>query len=257
MPNNEAIPFYEDGDELTAYCTADVIGKRFAMVSADRRPGGPADGVTDATDGGNISAATATAGIKVLGVFGYDQAMGGLVPVFRYNRVMPVTAGASITAGQEVQSDGVGKAVPLIDSNGAKAAHTFGASTSTVRVVAAVEGQEGNFISIAFVDPGAVSHAHSVTVSGEEIIVTLATDSGSVITSTAAEIIALINATPAAEALVVADNGTTGVTTGAGLVTAHPEAELTGGQDTGYGRPAGLALASCASGDDAQISIYP
>lgn len=257
MANNEAIAYYEDADEITGYCTADVTGKTFVMISADRQPGGPTwDPTTDPITGANVSVAPCTLGAKVFGVAGYDQVVGNLVPVFRTNRIMPVTAGASITAGQEVQSDANGKAIPLAETNGAKAAAVIGSGTSEVQVTALEEGDEGNYITIQFVDPGGVSATLTVTVLAGNVINVALGRAASAINSTAANVISAINSDSDAAALVVADNGAGG-TTGAGLVAAHAAVPLTGGLDTGSGRPAGLAIASCASGDDAQISIYP
>jgi hypothetical protein len=114
--NNLANPFYDEGDEVTGYCTAAVTGMTFVKVSGPRQPGGPnlvSGGITDSVVGGTISVAPAALGDKVLGVAMYDQTLGNLVPIFRSPKVMPVTAGAAITAGQEVQSDANGNAIPV------------------------------------------------------------------------------------------------------------------------------------------------
>jgi hypothetical protein len=114
--NNLANPFYDEGDEVTGYCTAAVTGMTFVKISGPRQPGGPNlvnSAITDSVVGGTISVAPAGAGDKVLGVAMYDQSLGNLVPIFRSPKVMPVTAGAAITAGQEVQSDGNGNAIPV------------------------------------------------------------------------------------------------------------------------------------------------
>lgn len=115
-PSNLATPFYEEGDELTGFCTANVSGRTFVAISAARQAGGPNlvnNAITDSTAGGNVSIATCPAGGKALGVAVYDQTTGNLVPVFRSPKVMPVVAGAALTAGQEVQSDANGNAIPF------------------------------------------------------------------------------------------------------------------------------------------------
>jgi hypothetical protein len=95
-------------------------------------------------------------------------------------------------------------------------------------------GAEGNAITIAYIDPAAASAALSVVVTGHAIVVNLATDGSSVITSTAAQIAAAIAASAAAAALVNVANAA--ANTGAGVVTALAATALSGGSDT----PAGL-----------------
>lgn len=101
MPANEAIPYFEDGDRLTGHCTATVRGKRFVVVSGNLQ-----------TDN-NIAVAEAGAGAAAFGVAGYDGATGAKIPVITGNQVVPVLAGAALTAGQQVQSDAAGRAIPL------------------------------------------------------------------------------------------------------------------------------------------------
>jgi hypothetical protein len=116
MPANICTPLFNNGDEpMTVRVTAPVVGKTFGAISADIQSG-PAITTTalPATwDGGNIQAATCGAGLKADGVFAYDQVTGGVVPIHRAGNVVPITAGAAITFGQEVQSDAAGKAIPL------------------------------------------------------------------------------------------------------------------------------------------------
>lgn len=85
----------------------------------------------------------------------------------------------------------------------------------------------GNDITIAYVDPAAPSVALLVTVVGSAISVRLATDESSVITSTAAQVDAAIDALPAAAALVTPANKA--ANDGTGVVTAMAATPLTGG----------------------------
>jgi Zinc carboxypeptidase/Chitobiase/beta-hexosaminidase C-terminal domain len=62
----------------------------------------------------------------------------------------------------------------------------------------------GNDITAEFVDPGAADSPLSVAVMSNDIQVSLATDSAGALTSTAAQVVAAINAHPGASALVVA-----------------------------------------------------
>ena len=74
----------------------------------------------------------------------------------------------------------------------------------------------GNSVTAEFRDPGAASSPLMVSALGTNILVTLGTDATGKLTSTAAQVIAAINATPAANALAVAL--TYRGNTGAGIV---------------------------------------
>ena len=94
---------------------------------------------------------------------------------------------------------------------------------------AVTSGAAANSITIRYVDPAAAGAALSVSVSGNAITVNLATDGSSVITSTAAEIDAAIDALPAAAALVTPANKA--ANDGSGVVTAMSATALAGGTD--------------------------
>jgi hypothetical protein len=103
-------------------------------------------------------------------------------------------------------------------------------------------GDAGNDISIAYLDPAANDAELSVDVSGSAITVNLATGVAGAITSTAAEVLAAIEASVEASALVTVAIMTTdaGVADdGSGVVTALAAANLVGGLD---GTGAGEAL---------------
>jgi hypothetical protein len=97
---NAAVPFYSEGYIFTCHAAAAVTGKRFVAVTANQVDERPA-------------VSPAGAGVAVLGVAAYDAPLGGGVTVYRKPSVMPVTAGAALTAGQQVQSDAAGRAIPL------------------------------------------------------------------------------------------------------------------------------------------------
>jgi len=109
MPANEVIPYYEVADRITARCSAAVTGKKFVKISGNRISG---PGLSAAGDGGTYQVAQTVAGDKAFGVAMWDAAINTMVPVIREG-IVPVTAGAAITAGQEVQSDANGAAIPL------------------------------------------------------------------------------------------------------------------------------------------------
>lgn len=79
------------------------------------------------------------------------------------------------------------------------------ANASRVGVDSKAWGHEGgNDLRVAMTDPGGADQPLSVSVSGNDISVSLATNSAGAVTSTAAQVVAAINASPAASALVVA-----------------------------------------------------
>jgi hypothetical protein len=103
-------------------------------------------------------------------------------------------------------------------------------------------GARGNLISIAYVNPSANNAALAVTVSGQAISVSLATNGGGSITSTAAQVLAAIEAHPVASTMVTvadaADND------GSGVVTAIAADFLEGGEGTliGVAGPGSLVI---------------
>jgi hypothetical protein len=126
--------------------------------------------------------------------------------------------------------------------DGVKAALTTNMSNANadITLTAVDYGTSGNDITITYVDPGGATQSLSVTVSGKDIRVSLATNGGSAITSTANLVKAAIDALPAAAALVtVAVEGT-----GAGVVNAVVKASLTGGVTVTPGPIGCLAVTS-------------
>jgi hypothetical protein len=81
-----------------------------------------------------------------------------------------------------------------------KAQALFGAAdASRIGVDSHQWGHEGgNAISLTILDPGTPSSPLSVSVAGSDITVTLATDASATVTSTAAQVVAALNAHPAA-----------------------------------------------------------
>lgn len=110
---NECIPYKEPGSATTFKATAGVTGKRFVAPSGNRT-GGAAGGLS--SDLANVlQCAHAGAGVKPLGVAKRDVANGALGGAHATpGMVVPVTAGATITAGQEVMSDASGQAIPHV-----------------------------------------------------------------------------------------------------------------------------------------------
>lgn len=123
MPSNEAIPFYDDGDNITGYCEAAVVGKTFVMIGASRTsPTFNPTATTNPVDKGCVHVKPATAGAWVFGVAAYDAAQGSFVNIIRGSKmVVPVTASAALTAGQGVEAAAGGQAA--VSASGVIAGH--------------------------------------------------------------------------------------------------------------------------------------
>jgi len=119
---NDCIPFKEEGDRITGKVTpaAGATGKRLAVITGPRTSTLVAAGlqgaglVSDAsTDKANVYSVgqCVTAGVRALGVFAYDAPQNAMVTIIREG-IVPVTAGAAITAGQDLDADTSGRVVP-------------------------------------------------------------------------------------------------------------------------------------------------
>jgi hypothetical protein len=249
-PANECVPFYDEGDAITCYSTIAVVGKRFVKVSATRQAG---PGLNTSTSGGNISVAPADAGGRVFGVARQDAGIGVLVTVLRDpGSILPITADGSITAGDPIQVGALGKAKTAAGGVAAvSATATTGVvgSNNALTYTAHDSGAAGNGISVQILGSTGNSVSLSVAVTGNDIVVTPATNSSGVITSTATLVAAAIAASAAAASLVTATN--TGASTGAGVVAAAGPSNLAGGSE---GVIVGMAVADATDGTDAQIS---
>jgi hypothetical protein len=116
MPSNECIPFYDDGDEVTVHAANALTGKRFAAITgrqAGYRAGTGANANLDTSGvGGNYTADVPGAGVKAFGVVQYDVAAGEKVTLMK-RKILPVTAGATVTVGSEVEVDAQGRVINL------------------------------------------------------------------------------------------------------------------------------------------------
>lgn len=99
-----------------------------------------------------------------------------------------------------------------------------------MKFTANAAGVAGNSKSVAYVNSGA-SQALLVTVTGNAISVRLATDAGSVITSTAAQVAAAVNAAVGAGVTAANAAGNDGT----GVVTALAATPLAGGLSFAFG----------------------
>lgn len=104
-------------------------------------------------------------------------------------------------------------------------------NNNAITWTAKAPGTGGNAISVALINPGTNNAALAVTVATNDITVNLATDGSAAIASTAAEVLAAIEASAAASALVTVTH--TDTSTGAAEVVAAAKASLASGANTG------------------------
>lgn len=104
---------------------------------------------------------------------------------------------------------------------------TVGLGDSAFLLTSKLSGVAGNSISFELLDPHFGFSPLSVSVSGDFISVVLATDSGGAFSSTAAQVVAAINASAAASSLVTA----TLIGNGSGIVSPLTKTNLSGGSD--------------------------
>lgn len=98
MPTNVCVPFFKPGQDITGYLTVDLGGKTLVAAVAGGRGGQPHIGLP-------------AAGAAVMGVLGHDGVAGQYVHV-NSGGVVPVIAGADVTAGTEVMTNAAGHVVP-------------------------------------------------------------------------------------------------------------------------------------------------
>lgn len=150
-----------------------------------------------------------------------------------YVEDVPYTGNAPGLGLKELVADGAG-GVKL--AGGAVAASLVTgvvANNNALKFTAKAAGAVGNDISLTLTDPPGNNVALAVDVVGRDIQVTLATDGASAITTTAAQLKAAIEASPAADLVTVANEG---ASTGAAAVVAVNKTDLAGGTDASVGR---------------------
>lgn len=126
----------------------------------------------------------------------------------------------------------IGEGVPTASARASLTINPTG-NDNALTFAAVVFGEAGNDIAVEYIDPGEANVALGVELDGNLIMVTLATDSEGAITTTAADVLAAIEAHEEADALVTVANS--GIDDGSGVVTVMSEASLTGGDGIGVG----------------------
>jgi hypothetical protein len=152
-------------------------------------------------------------------------------------------------ASRRVNAAFVGKALRMTRTGGPDTLVTSAASVTiqNLRFDADVAGEDGNLISVEFIDPSANSEPLAVAVTGSVIEVTLATNGSGVITSTATQVKAAIDASSPAAALV----NVTIVGLGSTVQTAAAPTLLSGGRSNGR-----WLITSVNTGVAASLVVY-
>jgi Uncharacterized conserved protein (DUF2190) len=135
---NECIPSVEAAytQKITAHADAALTGKCFVAPLVQYQntsaPGLAPDPLA-AGDGGNLRCpGLPAAGGQVGGVAAWDVPSAGKAVIIRgAGTVLPVTSGAAITAGAEVQADASGRVVPFAAGKKVGIAHNAAAGAGT------------------------------------------------------------------------------------------------------------------------------
>ena len=163
---------------------------------------------TDAT-----GAVTSTAA-QVMAAINADAQASALVQV----SLAPGSDGDGVVSAMGPQNLGRGASAAVFTSNLASLTTGLAGANNDLNFSARASYPDGEAIRVAYLDPGAINQALSVSVSGREITVHLATDATGAVTSTAAQVLAAVNADAQASSLVQAS--LTGLDDGSGRVSA-------------------------------------
>lgn len=249
---NDCIPLYEDADRITGNPTSAVSGKRFLAPSTGpiSGPGMPLTaqvGASDPVDGGNLSV-SAIAGAKALGVSTWDSLENQKVGVITQG-IVPVTAGATVKAGELVGAGEGGTAVPIA-AEGSAAFLEYGAGNAGVIFRQQIAGK-GELWKVIVKITGN-NTPFSITKAGKVITINLATGPGGAATTTAKEMVEKANAsvefnTALKATLKEGSNGTA-------VAEALAETPTAGG--TTQTVSCGLCVIGATSGNDAYVKLH-
>jgi hypothetical protein len=141
LGDNTVLALFEPADDITAAVTAAVTSGKFVKVAAAGLQGGPLLDISSPTSpltkGNLIQVTQCVAGDKAFGVTKWDTAAADdVVGLFTGNQIVPMIAGAAITAGQEIQSDAAGLPIPLAagKANGLAVSNAAGAATVYIQL---------------------------------------------------------------------------------------------------------------------------
>jgi len=165
-----------------------------------------------------------------LNIFGSEQiryVTGGIT--IDSSEITAVNDVKEVKAGTVMGKQENGLFIPVTDKVAAKLVTGVTESNNAILWTAKVPGTAGESIKVQLLDPAQASQDLAVSVSGDTIVVSLETSAVPAITSTAAEVIAAVNAHLVANQLVTAANA--GASTGAGIVAAVAATALDEGAD--------------------------
>ncbi len=171
------------------------------------------------------------------------SSIGSRINIFGSEQIRYVTGGITIDSSEITAVGGVkevkagtvmgkqdnGLYIPVTDKVAAKLVTGIVGSNNAILWTAKVPGAAGETIKVQLLDPSANSQDLAVSVVGNTVVASLKTGSGGVIESTAAQVIAAVNAHLVAKTLVIAANS--GASTGAGVVAAVAATALDNGAD--------------------------
>lgn len=171
------------------------------------------------------------------------SSIGSRINIFGSEQIRYVTGGITIDSSEITAVEGVkevkagtvmgkqdnGLYIPVTDKVAAKLVTGIVGSNNAILWTAKVPGAAGEAIKVQLLDPSANSQDLAVSVVGDTVVASLKTGSGGAIESTAAQVIAAVNAHLVAKTLVVAANS--GASTGAGVVAAVAATALDNGAD--------------------------
>lgn len=104
----DVYPYFTPAETFTGRTSEAVTGGRFLAIT------GPLLGdAAGAIEGGGHPQVGHTAAVRACGVAARDAVSGATVMIYGPGNIVPVEAGAAVTAGQQVEADADGNAIPL------------------------------------------------------------------------------------------------------------------------------------------------
>lgn len=200
---------------------------------------------------GVIQVVVCGAGDRALGSTEYDCDVSNNMrsSCTRPGDVVRSVPGGTITAGDAIQSDSLGRSITLASAVAAALATGVVGSNNAVTWTARAPGVGGNSVTVTLVDPGGTAATLSVDVAenGHDITVNLGRAS-SAINTTAQALMDAVEANGDANSLVTV--ASTSTSNGTGLVAAVSKTSLAGGTDPeGGGHVLGTAQTSVTVSD--------